>query len=371
MQKRKGISLIVLVITIIVMIILAASVVITLSNTGIINRASQAVDLTNEKQVQDLAALIWAECYLDSDKKADLENSVKTELAKQGITTDKWNIIVTNTGVTVTSKLNAGGNTEPVELTTLSEKNWEGLTNLNGNNIWTDGANIYYSTSVADFDNLAGNGLPAIKYEHYILNGNVWEQKTWNGFTSFLAYNIWTDGANTYYSSGSDQYVLNGDTWEKKIWTGLTSFQGNSIWTDGTNTYYSGGSTHYVLNGDTWQSKKWNVNAWSNSTNISGMFIWTDGTNIYQTGGMAENYVLNGDTWEQKTWNGLNVIDADYVWTDGVNTYYSSGTSQYVLNGNTWEPKTWNGVTSFNGSYVWTDGTRYYLSNGSTQYVFS
>ena len=55
---KKGISLIVLVITIIVMIIIAASVVITLTNTGITNKANEAVDLTNEKQVQNLAALI-------------------------------------------------------------------------------------------------------------------------------------------------------------------------------------------------------------------------------------------------------------------------------------------------------------------------
>ncbi len=101
---KKGISLIVLVITIIVMIILAASVVITLSNTGVINRASQAVDLTNEAAVQDLAALVWAECYLDPVKKANMANSVKTELANQGITEDKWNINVTETGVTIKQK---------------------------------------------------------------------------------------------------------------------------------------------------------------------------------------------------------------------------------------------------------------------------
>ena len=62
---KKGISLIVLVITIIVMIILAATVVISLSNTGIIDRADQAVQLTNEKQVQDLAAMVGAEKYMD------------------------------------------------------------------------------------------------------------------------------------------------------------------------------------------------------------------------------------------------------------------------------------------------------------------
>ena len=104
MQKKKGISLIVLVITIIVMIILAASVVITLSNTGVINRASQAVDATNQSQVQDLAALVWADAYMDNKRDEALVTEVTTKLGEQGITSDKWNIQVSNTGVTVTSK---------------------------------------------------------------------------------------------------------------------------------------------------------------------------------------------------------------------------------------------------------------------------
>ena len=106
---KKGISLIVLVITIIVMIILAASVVISLNNTGIINKASEAVDLTDEKQVQDLAALIWAEAYLDETRIASMEEVVKDALVEQGVTEDKWNINVTETGVTVTNKNKAIG----------------------------------------------------------------------------------------------------------------------------------------------------------------------------------------------------------------------------------------------------------------------
>ena len=109
MQKKKGISLIVLVITIIVMIILAASVVITLSNTGVINRASQAVDLTNEAAVQDLAALTWADAYMDNLKGQDLIDKVTEELEEQGVTSDKWNITVTDTGVSVTNKNSASG----------------------------------------------------------------------------------------------------------------------------------------------------------------------------------------------------------------------------------------------------------------------
>ena len=115
MQKKKGISLIVLVITIIVMIILAASVVITLSNTGIINKANQAVQLTDEKQVQDLASLIWADAYMDSAKRDDIVNVVMQELAKQGITDENWNIVVNDKGVTITSKKYSNQSTDPTK----------------------------------------------------------------------------------------------------------------------------------------------------------------------------------------------------------------------------------------------------------------
>ena len=110
---KKGISLIVLVITIIVMIILAASVVITLSNTGVIDRAGQAVDLTNEASVQDLAALTWADAYLDNLRGQDLIDEVEKKLEEQGVTKDKWNITITETGVNIAEKATS------VELGTL------------------------------------------------------------------------------------------------------------------------------------------------------------------------------------------------------------------------------------------------------------
>ena len=52
MKRNKGISLIVLVITIIVMIILAGSIILSLSNNGIINKANEAVDASNFKQLE-------------------------------------------------------------------------------------------------------------------------------------------------------------------------------------------------------------------------------------------------------------------------------------------------------------------------------
>lgn len=119
------------------------------------------------------------------------------------------------------------------EFTTLTAKNWSGLTSFYGCDVWTDGENYYYSR-----DN-----------NHYILNGDTWEPKTWNVLTSPFSPAIWTDGVNIYYSDNNDGYqlILNGDAWESKTWNGFTDFHGGNIWTDGTNTYYSQGTTHYVF----------------------------------------------------------------------------------------------------------------------------
>ncbi len=102
---KKGISLIVLVITIIVMIILAAAVIITLTNTGIIGRTNEAVDKTNLQQVKQLASMAWADAYMDGTRKqADLEEAVLDALDKNKIDIDRFDIIVTDKGVDVQYK---------------------------------------------------------------------------------------------------------------------------------------------------------------------------------------------------------------------------------------------------------------------------
>ena len=105
MKKKQGISLIVLVITIIVMIILAAAVVVTLNNTGIIGRANEAVDKTNIKEVEQLAALVWAEEYMDGKRGEELKEAVLDKLKDY---TSKYDIEVTDKGVTVKEKSEAG-----------------------------------------------------------------------------------------------------------------------------------------------------------------------------------------------------------------------------------------------------------------------
>ena len=138
---KKGISLIVLVITIIVMIIIAAVVVISLSNTGIIDRADQAVKLTNEKQVQDLAAMIWSEKYIDKYRGEDLTREVLEELEVEGITADDWNITITDSGITVKDKVTSA---KEISFTIdgTSYKALEGMT-------WVDWLISSYNTAEA------------------------------------------------------------------------------------------------------------------------------------------------------------------------------------------------------------------------------
>ena len=64
-NKKRGISLIMLVLTIMVMIILASAVLITLSNTNIVNEAKAGVDEYNKKQNDILAMLDDMDKYLE------------------------------------------------------------------------------------------------------------------------------------------------------------------------------------------------------------------------------------------------------------------------------------------------------------------
>ena len=99
-KAKQGISLIVLVITIIIMIILAGAVVITLSNSGIIGKANVAVNKTNKNEVEQLATLAWADAYLEGKRhQSDLKEEVNRVLESQGITEEDYITLVSTTGV--------------------------------------------------------------------------------------------------------------------------------------------------------------------------------------------------------------------------------------------------------------------------------
>lgn len=61
MKRKNAISLIVLVITILVMAILAATIIITLSNTNIISQAKDAVEKTESQQIEEAKTIMLAD----------------------------------------------------------------------------------------------------------------------------------------------------------------------------------------------------------------------------------------------------------------------------------------------------------------------
>ncbi len=102
MKTKQGISLIVLVITIIVMVILAGAIVLTLNNSGIIDKASEAVDNTNYATIKELTQMAWAEAYANGAKtQQEFQDAVDKALEDNKVDTDKYGIIVTTNGVEV------------------------------------------------------------------------------------------------------------------------------------------------------------------------------------------------------------------------------------------------------------------------------
>ena len=63
---KKGISLIVLVITIIVMIIIAGAIIISLSQTNVIDQADNATYKSNIAEAKSLVSLVYASNLFDS-----------------------------------------------------------------------------------------------------------------------------------------------------------------------------------------------------------------------------------------------------------------------------------------------------------------
>ncbi len=246
---------------------------------------------------------------------------------------------------------------EPVSFTVVNDKN------LSGASIWSDGENLYYSSSSTQY-----------VYNH---NTGEWSTKTWSGsLTSFSASYIWSDGTNIYYSTYLKQYVLNKatTTWEEKVWGGMAYPNKSEIWTDGTDIYLStmNPNNNYILNR---QNSTWVKISWQGVYNdyFHGSRIWSDGVNTYFSLRDDYQYVLQKgtNTWVNKTWNGFVPQVTSYIWSDGENTYYSDVTNNqfYVLDvaTSTWLPKKWN--IYLDPKYFWWDGDTMYYSSGKTHYV--
>ena len=99
MKEKKGISLIVLIVTIIVMIIIAGAIIISLTETNVIDQAEVAVEKHNLSELKSASSLAYAN-WLLSDKTLDSQNYIRDELIRQKIATwdDFSKYYITETG---------------------------------------------------------------------------------------------------------------------------------------------------------------------------------------------------------------------------------------------------------------------------------
>lgn len=168
MRNNKGISLIVLVITIIIMIILAGAVVLTLNNTGILDKASNVVEQTNIATIKEITQVAWVEAYANGARsEQDLKTAVDNVLAKNKITEDmykNYTIKVTTSGVEFIyedPRLNHGG--------IIPEG---GIYITNASIIVSEmyGCDVYDYTTATTYN--AGDAFPELKYGDKYIYGD-------------------------------------------------------------------------------------------------------------------------------------------------------------------------------------------------------
>lgn len=267
-------------------------------------------------------------------------------------------------------------NLKPVvrEKNTWEVKNWNGYTSFSATNVWTDGDNVYLSVS-------------SIQNPDYVLNKetDTWEIKTWNWSEQLNKRSAplrpWTEGNNIYRRAKNSEsvmntYVLNKETntWEVTTFDGML-FDDQHRFVDGEITYGSNGTTLYIKTKETNTWKLWKNTIWNETSSFNDGAIWAYKGNVYYSLGTDRQYVLNKetDTWEVKNWNGYSDLYGSYLWSDGEYMYHSDGANcQQVLNTatDTWETKNWNNLPDAlsNKLDIWTDGENTYISAGTNKH---
>lgn len=93
-QKKNGISLIVLIITIIVMLILAAAIILSINNSGIVDKANEATRKSDMSNARNIVSLARAEWELDKE----LQEIPFKRYAEQKLESEKYDVGTTNAG---------------------------------------------------------------------------------------------------------------------------------------------------------------------------------------------------------------------------------------------------------------------------------
>ena len=253
LDNKKGITLIALVVTVVVLIILAGvSINAVLGDNGIIKKANQAASVTKEAEVKEAINRTILEFYLTDDYET-LEDFLKAKAEDGSIDSVTKNADGTLTvkkgeySVTVENKTNSsggsssGGETQTPEIT-VGEVKVVANSNGTGSAI-TDAASVYL-----------GNTL-YITFSHSITGGTTVVDKT-------IPYAVTANGTYTFTVTGT----VNGKSYTKNVSVTVNQFKDVYEYMQ-TNTKVT------YSDGDVWVPEGFKVAGDSASTVQNGVVI--------------------------------------------------------------------------------------------------
>ena len=297
-KKLKGISLIVLVITILVLSILAATVIISLSNTNIISGANKAVLKSNIQSLQDRVTSYTADNYTSIDMKKEYT------LSEYGITEEefkKYQTIAVVKGGKIYIKPNASSDILEVakELNVLLDATFSNTGSLELASTKVKSLRIY--------GNSIQNGTPSESTPVEIQS--VGEKTTnlyTNGDMSFTAYKLVT--LNTPLEAGTYTISLEFDNDNETYNKGLVFYFGESD-SAINNLSFSKGERN--SNTVTFNEKIYRLSFYATSTGATNAGVNAIYKNIkIEKGSTATSYEPYGYKVPVKT-SGKNLLDVD------------------------------------------------------------
>jgi len=188
----------------------------------------------------------------------------------------------------------------------LSANSWSQYSSksISAKDIWTDGVNIYYSGTSEDNATYILNKNTASNFDRWE-SGHYFDSFTGGGSaTHFYGEDVWSDGTNIYASRyGTYEYVLNLNSKkvENKTWNGYTHISGQYIWYDGNRVRHGLGlRSGYYLDPAT---STWYLANEDGPKDIAAVEdIWGTGTNVYYSSNY-DHYRYTGGSWVQLNWN--------------------------------------------------------------------
>jgi len=323
------------------MIILAGTIILSLNNTGIISKSKDAVDASDLKEVQQIAALAWSEAYIDkmTDDTVNIRQRVEDALKKNKVDITKYIINITDEGVNVELK----GTSTPSDLIPKITLNLTNITLVEDTVMPTQ-------TIIATTENLTETQISAIEWTSS--NTNVARVSGSGKTATVTMVGVGTATITAKYGTTTATCSFTGLAPKITLdQTSMTLVEGNKKTITATIENITGNLT--------WTSSNTNVATVSGNGNKATVTVVGDGTaTITAKYGTASATCTVSGLAQKITLNETNINVTGYTGA-GSKTYTLTATTENVTGDLTWASSDEN-VASING----TGNTRTITING-------